>query len=119
MIIINMTASQQEKDKNDMTILADNVNRRNEMATLLTSSNKERDEMAALLAAYKQAANASGTLSATIIPLSPADAIKMDNMELVEELSLPPVKIHCSVLAQDAVQSAVNDYRKKNGMEEF
>lgn len=47
------------------------------------------------------------------------DAIKMDNMELVEELSLPPVKIHCSVLAQDAVQSAVNDYRKKQGLEEL
>ena len=44
------------------------------------------------------------------------DAIKMDNMELVEELSLPPVKIHCSVLAQDAVQSAVNDYRIKNNL---
>ena len=44
------------------------------------------------------------------------DAIKLDNMELVEELSLPPVKIHCSVLAQDAVQSAVNDYRIKNNL---
>ncbi len=44
------------------------------------------------------------------------DAIKMDNMELVEELSLPPVKIHCSVLAEDAVKSAINDYRKKNGI---
>ena len=47
------------------------------------------------------------------------DAIKMDNMELVEELSLPPVKIHCSVLAQDAVQSAVNDYRQKQGLQEL
>ena len=47
------------------------------------------------------------------------DAIKMDNMELVEELSLPPVKIHCSVLAEDAIKSAINDYRKKNGMEEL
>ena len=47
------------------------------------------------------------------------DAIKMDNMELVEELSLPPVEIHCSVLAEDAVKSAINDYRKKNGMEEL
>ena len=47
------------------------------------------------------------------------EAIKMDNMELVEELSLPPVKIHCSVLAEDAVKSAINDYRKKNGMEEL
>lgn len=45
------------------------------------------------------------------------DAAKLDNMELVEELSLPPVKIHCSVLAQDAVQAAINDYRTKNGLE--
>jgi nitrogen fixation NifU-like protein len=45
------------------------------------------------------------------------DAIKMDNMELVEELSLPPVKIHCSVLAEDAIKEAINDYRKKNGMD--
>ena len=47
------------------------------------------------------------------------DAIKMDNMELVEELNLPPVKIHCSILAQDAVQYAVNDYRVKNGMDKL
>lgn len=45
------------------------------------------------------------------------DAAKLDNMEIVEELSLPPVKIHCSVLAQDAVQAAINDYRTKNGLE--
>ena len=42
------------------------------------------------------------------------DAIKMDNMELVEELSLPPVKIHCSVLAEDAIKSAIKDYQNKN-----
>jgi nitrogen fixation NifU-like protein len=45
------------------------------------------------------------------------EAVTIDNMDLVEELCLPPVKIHCSVLAQDAVQSAVNDYRIKNGLE--
>lgn len=45
------------------------------------------------------------------------EAVTIDNMDLVEELALPPVKIHCSVLAQDAVQSAVNDYRVKNGLE--
>jgi nitrogen fixation NifU-like protein len=45
------------------------------------------------------------------------EAMKLDNMEIVEELALPPVKIHCSVLAEDAVQSAINDYRVKNGME--
>jgi nitrogen fixation protein NifU and related proteins len=47
------------------------------------------------------------------------DAIKMDNMELVEELSLPPVKIHCSVLAEDAIKEAINDYRKKNGIDKL
>ena len=47
------------------------------------------------------------------------EAIKMDNMELVEELNLPPVKIHCSVLAEDAIKSAINDYRKKQGLEEL
>lgn len=45
------------------------------------------------------------------------DALKIDNMEIVEELSLPPVKIHCSVLAEDAIKAAINDYRTKNGME--
>jgi nitrogen fixation NifU-like protein len=45
------------------------------------------------------------------------EAVKMDNMELVEELNLPPVKIHCSVLAEDAIKSAINDYRIKNGLE--
>ena len=47
------------------------------------------------------------------------NAIKMDNMELVEELNLPPVKIHCSVLAEDAIKSAINDYRVKNGMDKL
>src|SRR5258705_8241949 len=44
------------------------------------------------------------------------DAIRIDNMEIVEELNLPPVKIHCSVLAEDAIKAAVNDYRQKNGL---
>jgi nitrogen fixation NifU-like protein len=47
------------------------------------------------------------------------EAITIDNMDIVEELHLPPVKIHCSVLAEDAIKAAINDYRKKNGMEEF
>ena len=47
------------------------------------------------------------------------EAVKMDNMELVEELNLPPVKIHCSVLAEDAIKSAINDYRQKQGLEEL
>ena len=45
------------------------------------------------------------------------DAVNIDNMEIVEELNLPPVKIHCSVLAEDAIKAAVNDYRQKNGLE--
>lgn len=47
------------------------------------------------------------------------EAIKIDNMEIVEELALPPVKIHCSVLAEDAIKAAINDYRKKKGLEEI
>ena len=46
-------------------------------------------------------------------------ALTIDNMEIVEELSLPPVKIHCSVLAEDAIKAAINDYRKKQGLEEL
>ena len=46
-------------------------------------------------------------------------AVEIDNMDLVEELNLPPVKIHCSDLAEDAIKSAINDYRKKNGLEEL
>jgi len=45
------------------------------------------------------------------------EALKIDNMDLVEELALPPVKIHCSVLAEDAIKSAINDYSTKNGEE--
>jgi Fe-S cluster assembly scaffold IscU len=47
------------------------------------------------------------------------EAISIDNMAIVEELALPPVKIHCSVLAEDAIKAAVNDYRKKNGLAEI
>jgi len=44
------------------------------------------------------------------------DAYKVQNTDIVEELSLPPVKIHCSVLAEDAIKSAIIDYRNKNGI---
>ena len=47
------------------------------------------------------------------------EAVTIDNMDLVEELNLPPVKIHCSVLAEDAIKSAINDYRKKQGLDEL
>ena len=45
--------------------------------------------------------------------LQEAEAI--ENRQIVEELLLPPVKIHCSVLAEDAIKAAIADYRKKNG----
>ena len=47
------------------------------------------------------------------------EALTIDNMEIVEELSLPPVKIHCSVLAEDAIKAAIKDYRVKNGLPEL
>ena len=45
------------------------------------------------------------------------EALSIDNMDIVEELALPPVKIHCSVLAEDAIKSAIKDYHEKNGIE--
>jgi len=42
------------------------------------------------------------------------DAIKLSNSEIAEELALPPVKIHCSILAEDAIKAAVNDYRNRH-----
>lgn len=44
------------------------------------------------------------------------EALAIDNMDIVEELALPPVKIHCSVLAEDAIKSAIKDYKEKNGV---
>lgn len=41
------------------------------------------------------------------------DALQIKNTDIVQELSLPPVKIHCSVLAEDAIRSAIDDYQKK------
>ena len=46
--------------------------------------------------------------------LDEAGSIK--NSEIAEELALPPVKIHCSILAEDAIKAAVNDYRNKHGL---
>ncbi|NJN34869.1 MAG: Fe-S cluster assembly scaffold IscU [Saprospiraceae bacterium] len=43
------------------------------------------------------------------------EAMSIDNMDIVEELALPPVKIHCSVLAEDAIKAAIKDYKTKNG----
>ena len=42
------------------------------------------------------------------------EAMEIDNMDIVEELALPPVKIHCSVLAEDAIKGAIEDYKSKN-----
>jgi nitrogen fixation NifU-like protein len=42
-------------------------------------------------------------------------ALAIKNTEIVEELSLPPVKIHCSVLAEDSIRAAIEDWKKKNG----
>jgi len=43
-------------------------------------------------------------------------AMELSNVEIVEELSLPPVKIHCSVLAEDAIKAAISDYKEKQGL---
>jgi len=45
------------------------------------------------------------------------EALAIKNTDIVRELSLPPVKIHCSVLAEDAIKSAINDWKKKKGIE--
>ncbi|MCH2296505.1 MAG: Fe-S cluster assembly scaffold IscU [SAR324 cluster bacterium] len=45
------------------------------------------------------------------------EAMSIQNTEIVEELSLPPVKIHCSVLAEDAIKAAISDYKNRNNSE--
>jgi nitrogen fixation NifU-like protein len=45
-----------------------------------------------------------------------AEALAIKNTDIVKELSLPPVKIHCSVLAEDAIKAAIHDWKKKNGL---
>ncbi|MFN7984860.1 MAG: Fe-S cluster assembly scaffold IscU [Vicinamibacterales bacterium] len=45
------------------------------------------------------------------------EALAIKNTDIVTELALPPVKIHCSVLAEDAIKAAINDYKKKQGAE--
>jgi nitrogen fixation NifU-like protein len=46
------------------------------------------------------------------------EAGKIKNTQIAEELALPPVKIHCSILAEDAIKAAIEDYRKKRGAEQ-
>ena len=43
------------------------------------------------------------------------EAMKLSNEQIAEELALPPVKIHCSILAEDAIKAAIADYRQKQG----
>ena len=43
------------------------------------------------------------------------EAMALKNTQIAEELALPPVKIHCSILAEDAIKAAIDDYRKKHG----
>ena len=43
------------------------------------------------------------------------EALAIKNSEIAEELELPPVKVHCSILAEDAIKAAVADYKKKKG----
>jgi nitrogen fixation protein NifU and related proteins len=46
------------------------------------------------------------------------EALNIKNTDIVRELSLPPVKIHCSVLAEDAIKAAIGDWKKKSGVED-
>jgi len=56
----------------------------------------------------------SSLLTEWVKGMTLAEAEAIQNMEIVEELALPPVKIHCSVLAEDAIKSAIKDYQSKN-----
>ena len=56
---------------------------------------------------------ASSLASDWVIGRTIDQAEELSNVQIVEELSLPPVKIHCSVLAEDAIKSAIEDYKSK------
>jgi Fe-S cluster assembly scaffold IscU len=47
-----------------------------------------------------------------------SEALEIKNTDIVKELALPPVKIHCSVLAEDAIRAAIGDWKKKNNVAE-
>ena len=58
---------------------------------------------------------AASSLATEWVKDKPIDeAMKLSNVEIVDELSLPPVKIHCSVLAEDAIKAAIADYKGKH-----
>jgi nitrogen fixation NifU-like protein len=58
---------------------------------------------------------ASSVATGWIIGMTPDQAAQLKNTAIVDELSLPPVKIHCSVLAEDAIKAAIADWRSKQG----
>lgn len=61
---------------------------------------------------------ASSSLVTEIIKgLSLDQALQVDNSQIANELSLPPVKIHCSILAEDAIKAAIKDYKNKNNLD--
>ena len=55
----------------------------------------------------------SSLVTEWIIQKTVSDAEKITNKDIVKELSLPPVKVHCSVLAEDAIKAAIEDWREK------
>lgn len=59
----------------------------------------------------------SSVMTEAIKGLTVEQALKIKNTDIAEELSLPPVKIHCSVLAEDAIKTAIADYQQKNKAE--
>ena len=59
---------------------------------------------------------ASSLATEWITGKSISEAGEIGNVDIVEELSLPPVKIHCSVLAEDAIKAAIDDYKTKQGL---
>ena len=58
-------------------------------------------------------ASTSSAPSRREVEITAAAAAEIKNTQIVEELNLPPVKIHCSVLAEDAIKAAIEDYKKK------
>ena len=59
---------------------------------------------------------ASSSLITTMVKgISVVDAEKIQNVDIAKHLDLPPVKIHCSVLAEDAIKAAIDDWKSKNG----
>lgn len=57
----------------------------------------------------------SSLITTMVMGKTVEEAAKIKNADIAKELSLPPVKIHCSVLAEDAVKSAIDNWRKKKG----